>query len=291
VHGEAKRLSRPSLPVMRVIIDGEAMDPRAATISVFDWAVLRGLGAFEVIRSVRGRLLHGDAHFDRLERSLSLLRMAPPERAAVAEWASAVAAENDDGLIRVIVTSGGRDAASDPVEAPARTVVLWEPLPTLPNRLSLLPVRSPWHPATDQHAVAGVKWLSYAPNMASTDMAVVAGFDDALLTTMDDIVLEMPTSSVAWVADGRIVTPSLDLGILLSITRDLMFRCAARIGLEVVEGRYPLSDVLGADEVLALSTGKLMMPVGRIGDVDIASGPVTAELTAAYAALIDDELA
>lgn len=275
---------------MRVIIDGEAVDPRAATISVFDWAVFRGLGAFEVIRSVRGRLLHGEAHFERLERSMGLLRMTPVDPALVADWAAAVAAENDDGLIRVIVTAGGRDEGLDRVDAPSRTIVVWEPLPTLPERLSLLPLRSPWHPATDDSAMPGVKWLSYAPNVVSTDLAVAAGFDDALLTTTDDVVLEMPTSSIAWVTEGRIVTPSLDLGILLSITRDVMFECAARIGVEVVEGRYHLSEVLAADEALALSTGKLMIPVGRIGDVEIPSGPVTGELAAAYSALIDEEV-
>jgi branched-subunit amino acid aminotransferase/4-amino-4-deoxychorismate lyase len=275
---------------MRVIIDGEAVDPRAATISVFDWAVFRGLGAFEVIRSVRGRLLHGGAHFERLERSIGMLRMAPVDMTLIADWTGTVAAENDDGLIRVIVTAGGRDQGPNRVDAPSRTIVVWEPLPVLPERLSLLPLRSPWHPATDDSAISGVKWLSYAPNMASTDLAVAAGFDDAVLTTMDDVVLEMPTSSIAWVAGGRIVTPSLDLGILLSITRDVMFECAARIGVEVVEGRFPLSDLLGADEALALSSGKLILPVGRIGDAEIPAGPVAGELAAAYSVLIDEEI-
>jgi branched-subunit amino acid aminotransferase/4-amino-4-deoxychorismate lyase len=275
---------------MRVIIDGEAVDPRSATISVFDWAVVRGLGAFEVIRSVRGRLLHGGAHFERLERSMGLLRMSPVDLPTVANWAEAVAAENDDGLIRVIVTAGGRDQGSDRVDVPSRTIVVWEPLPTLPERLSLLPLRSPWHPATDDSAMPGVKWLSYAPNVVSTDLAVAAGFDDALLTTTDDVVLEMPTSSIAWVTDGRIVTPSLDLGILWSITRDMMFECAAMIGVEVVEGTYHLSDVLAADEAIALSTGKLMVPVGRVGDFEIPSGPVAEGLAASYSTLIDEEV-
>jgi branched-subunit amino acid aminotransferase/4-amino-4-deoxychorismate lyase len=279
-----------SLPAMRVIIDGEAVDPRTATISVFDWAVFRGMGAFEVLRSIRGLLLHSGAHFDRLERSVGLLHMPSIDRRAVEEWASAVAAENDDGLIRVVITAGGRDAASEPVDAPPRVIVVWEPLPILPEKLSLLPLRSPWHPATDDFPVSGVKWLSYAPNMVSTDLAVAAGFDDALLVTMDDVVLEMPTSSIAWVAGGRLVTPSVDLGILLSITRDAMFTCAARVGIEVVEGRYRLDELLAADEVISLSTGKLMLPVGAVGDTDIPVGPIAAALAAAYADLIEEEL-
>lgn len=276
---------------MRVIIDGEAVDARSASISVFDWALIRGLGAFEVVRAHQGRLLHLDPHLDRLERSLALLRMEPVDRGRVADWARAVAAENDDGLVRILVTAGGREEGPDAAQAPTRIVVLWEPLPPLPDRLALLPIRSPWHPATTHFAFPSVKSLSYAPNMMSTDLAVASGYDDALLTTMDDVVLEMPTASVAWVADGRLVTPSLDLGILLSITRDAMIECAGRIGIEVEEGVYPLADLLAADEVLALSTGKLIVPVGRVGDVEFPGGPVASELAAAYAGLIDEELA
>lgn len=264
---------------MRVIIDGEAVDAAQATISVFDWALIRGLGAFEVVRSEAGVPRHLDAHLDRLERSLSVLRLGELDRAPLAEAVIAVAAENDDGLVRMVVTAGGRDPE---ILAPSHTIVVWEPMPALPDALSLLPIRSPWHPATNQAGFAGVKWLSYAPNMASTDAAVAAGHDDALLTTMDDIVLELPTSSVAWVSDGSLFTPSLDLGILLSITRDVALECAQHEGIPVIEGTFGLDDLLAADEVMALSTGKKVLAVGRVGDVALSSGPVTARLAAAY---------
>lgn len=275
---------------MRVIIDGEAVDERHASISVFDWAVVRGLGAFEVIRSHDGRLFRLDAHLDRLERSVANLRMEGFDRAAVAAWARAVAAENRDGLVRVLLTPGGRDEAPDPVHAPPHAIVLWEPVPEMPERLAVLPMRAPWHPATVEAGFPGTKWLSYAPNMASVDVARAAGFDDALLTTMDDVVLEGPTWTAAWMAGGRLHTPTLDLGILYSITRAAVLECAARLGIEVVEGRFPLADLWVADEVLALSTGKQVVAVGRVGDAEVAGGPVAGKLSVAYAGLVAEEL-
>jgi branched-subunit amino acid aminotransferase/4-amino-4-deoxychorismate lyase len=99
---------------------------------------------------------------------------------------------------------------------------------------------------------------------------------------MDDVVLELPTSSVAWVSDGSVFTPSLDLGILLSITRDVTLDCARQEGIPVIEGIFGLDELLGADEVMALSTGKRVLAVGRVGEVEFASGPMTARLAAAY---------
>jgi branched-chain amino acid aminotransferase len=274
---------------MRVIIDGVEADAHEASISVFDWAVIRGLGAFEVMRSHGGRMFRLDAHLDRLDRSIAMLGMPAVRRREVAGWAERVAAANEDGLIRVVVTAGGRDDAEDRVGAPPRTVVMWDPVPSQPDSISLLPMRSPWHPATDAAGFPGIKWLSYGPNMLSTDAAKAAGFDDALLTTIDDVVLELPTASVAWVSGGRVITPSLELGILLSVTRDVMIECAGRLGLEVVEGRFTLDDILAADEVLALSTGKMIMPVTRVGSVAIPTGTVSADMVAAFAAVVEAE--
>src|SRR3990172_2939557 len=99
----------------------------------------------------------------------------------------------------MVLRGGGRDAK---FTAAWRAIVMWEPLPETPDRMSLLPTVAPWHPATDASGFPGVKWVSYAPNMAATDRARLAGFSDALLTTVDRTVLEGPTFTISWVVDG-----------------------------------------------------------------------------------------
>ncbi|HUG74923.1 MAG TPA: aminotransferase class IV, partial [Acidimicrobiia bacterium] len=84
------------------------------------------------------------------------------------------------------------------------------------------------------------------------------------------------------VNDGTLYTPSLDLGILLSITRDVTLECARQEGIPVIEGTFGLDELLAADEVMALSTGKRVLAVGRVGGVEFSSGPVTVRLAAAY---------
>jgi branched-subunit amino acid aminotransferase/4-amino-4-deoxychorismate lyase len=190
--------------------------------------------------------------------------------------------------VRVILTGGGRDAS---VTAAPRTIVMWEPLPVVPDRVRVMPVVAPWHPASDSGGYAGVKWTSYAPNMATTDRARRAGFDDAMLVTADGVVLEGPTFSFAWVWDGTVETPSLDLGILPSITRDVLFECCDRLGVPVEQGRYPLDRVISADEVLALSTVKQVIPVEQVGENLIPGGPITGRLAAAFTAIVQEETA
>ncbi len=278
--------ARANLVGMRVIVDGVEMAAEEATVSVFDWGLQRGFGAFEVIRSYGGRLFRGGGHLDRLQRSLSALHIPSPDRADLEDWAARMSAAGGDCTVRIIVTGGGRDPRFD---VPPVTIVSWEPLPVVSERLRLLETTALWHPGTDQAMFHGIKWLSYAPNMAATDAARRAGFDDALLLTAAGEVLEGPTFTVAWVADGVLETPGMEMGILASITREVLLESCARLGIGVREGRFPLTRLLGADEAMVLSTTKEVAPIAAIGDHQVGSGPVAAELAAAHGEIVSEE--
>jgi len=258
-----------------------------AAVSAFDWGLQRGFGAFEVIRSYGGRLFRGDGHIDRLERSLEALHIVSPARSDLERWSARMAEIGGDCAVRVIVTGGGRDPL---FETPPRTVVSWEPLPGLPERLRLMEMTASWHPGTDQATFHGIKWLSYAPNMAATDAARREGFDDALLLTAGGDVLEGPTFTVAWVADGALETPGMEMGILASITREVLLESCARLGLEVRQGRFPLPRLLGADEGMALSTTKEVTPIVEVGGHRLAVGRVAGKLAAVHREIVAEEL-
>lgn len=263
------------------------MPAETAGVSVFDWALVRGDGCFEAIRAYQGRPFALQAHLDRLARSASALELRLPVRSQLEEWVRLVALDGGDCIVRLIVTRGGVDPL---VAAPSRVIVLWEPLPDLPEELRLLPVGAPWHPGGFAWELVGVKGLSYGPNMAAQRTAQRAGYDDALLVSREGFALEGPTFSVAWFVDDSLETPSLELGVLASITRAVALQEADRLGLAVREGRFPLERVLAADEVLALSTIKEVRPVVALGEARFPAGPVTAKLTAAFRSRVAAEL-
>lgn len=271
---------------MRVILDGAQVSDSEASVSVFDWGLQRGFGVFEVIRSYGGRPFRVAQHLDRLERSAAALAIDLPTRSDLESWVADCAAAGDDCHVRVVITGGGRDPL---VPAASRSIVLWEPLHDLPDRLALLPMQAPWHPATEVGGFPGVKWTSYAPNMASTDKAQRAGFDDALLLTEESIVLEGPTFTIAWMSRGRLETPTLELGIMASVTRDVLLEAAAGLGVAVKQGFFPLERVLEADEVFALSTLKEVTAIGRIGEHEVAAGGFGEALSAAFRAIVASE--
>jgi branched-subunit amino acid aminotransferase/4-amino-4-deoxychorismate lyase len=128
--------------------------------------------------------------------------------------------------------------------------------------------------------------LSYAPNLAATRSARHSGFDEALLVTPHDVILEGPTFSVAWVRDGVLETPSLDLGILDSITRRHVLDLAVSAGIEIREGEFALDRLGSADEVMALSTIREVQPVSSVGKFRFTQTEVTSRLSEAFVQLV-----
>jgi branched-chain amino acid aminotransferase len=256
-------------------VDGRILPTIEACIAADDDGLLRGDGVFEVIRLYAGRPFALGEHLDRMERSAAAIDL-PLDRGAFEAEITALLAEfgAGDAQLRLVATRGGRRLA------------FTEALPpyALKERIGLITVT--YGPSV---ILNGVKSLSYAANMQAIRLAGSRGADDAVLVRPDGIVLEAPTSSVFWAtADGRLRTPSLDVGILASITRDRLVR-----ELEVEQGAYQLSELEGAREVFLASTVREIQAVSEVNETEVAEcpGARTTEAVEAFAAILDRELA
>lgn len=267
------------------VIDGVVTDPADASISVLDLAILRGLGVFEAMRSYRGVPFALEMHLDRLEHSAAAIQVPLAPRADIDAWCRTAGRLAGDSIVRLVSTPGS------PLGAPPRTVVVGEPLPDVPDTYRLRTTIAPWHPAGAEWALAGAKTLSYGPNLTATKLAKEAGFDDAFLLSRDGVALEGPTSAIGWVTDGVLHFPSLDLGVLASVTRIVVEEVAAEIGVPMETGVHHLDTVLGADEVLVLSTVKEVRPVVAVDAHPFRPGPVTAALAAGFSRRVEAEVA
>ncbi|OJU83512.1 MAG: hypothetical protein BGO11_13415 [Solirubrobacterales bacterium 70-9] len=254
-------------------VDGRIGPTAEAVIGLKDDGLYRGDGAFEVIRLYDRRPFALDDHIARLERSSASLRLEFDRMALRAEIAALLEEAGPiDGQLRLIVTRGGRRIAateSVPVHAETTTVASVTYQTTI--------------------VLNGVKSLSYGANMLATRMAKEQGADEALLVRPDRIVLEPPTSSIFWVAEGTLRTTAIAEGVLASITRDRLLKAVP--GIE--EGAWTLDQVKSGSEAFLASTTREVQAVASIDGVALpeAPGPRTREAQEAFTALRDRELA
>lgn len=258
-----------------VLVDGEP----AGSVPATDSSVLRGDGCFEAIRCYGASLFRTEDHLDRLERSASALGVPYPRRQDLRAWMATAVEGRGDCVVRVVLTRG---SAVPGTGSRGLCVVVSHPLPEPASEVRLWPIPAPWHPAGRPWELAGVKTISYAPNLAASRRAVEEGATDALLISDGGLVLEGPTFSVGWVKDGQVFTPALGLGILDSITR----RVVGEIHPGVMEAKAGLEDVLAADEVFVMSTIKEVAPVTAVADRVYEAGRMTGALAQRFRALV-----
>jgi branched-chain amino acid aminotransferase len=270
-----------------VLIDGAPHPVAEAVIPVSDLALLRGYGCFEALRTYGGIPFRLGDHLDRLEMSAAALELPLPPRAELEAWVRDRAVAGGDARVRVVVTGGGGPGSAQR----SRTVVFAEELPQLPAAYRVLPVVAPWHSAGARYRLTGVKSVSYAPNLSATREAQESGFDDALLVGREGEVLEGPTYSIGWVADGRAATPGPELGILASVTRRVAEQAAAAAGVPFAEAAITVGGLQAVDEVFVMSTVREIAPVVAVGDASFSAGPVTARLAAAFGEIVAAETA
>jgi branched-chain amino acid aminotransferase len=227
------------------VLDGELKSAAEAFIPATDDGFLRGDGVFEVFKVYAGRPFGLEQHIQRLLRSAAGIMLPEIDtRAIEADVMTLIEARGEtDFGVRVVVTRGGH------------RLVLSEQIVSYPPsvRLALVEYQS-------TIVLGGLKTLSYAGNVLANRIAQERGYDEALLITPNDEVLEAPTATLFWSADGEtLITPPLEEGILASITRAVLLE-----EFDVEQRRTSRADVLSAKEAFLCSSVREIQAVGEI---------------------------
>jgi len=255
------------LPAPIAWMDGRVVPASEATVPLLDDGFLRGDAIFEGIMVRNGRTHALDAHLARLRRSAKAIGLRVPVVKRVVGDLLAAWGERD-GAMKLVLTRGG--AVRGLLEGTS-----W------PASVALQPIDMPW-----TSALSGIKTLSYAVNMWAARQAREQNADDALIVS-DGVVLELPTASICWVADGVVHSPDpTALPILESVT----LRELQKV-VDVKLGEFPLDDILAADEAFVVSATRIGLPVHAVGDVEFpAPGTVTIACRTAMMDHIDSTL-
>ena len=251
-----------------------------------DEALLRGRAAFETLRVYGGRPFRLAEHLARMRASAERLGIPFPDGFEALAVGALAAAGAPDAVLRLYLTPG-REGADAPVSL-ALVGSLPEDLEQRRQRgislISLLGVRAeaPW-------LLGGVKSTSYAVNMAAEAEARARGADDAVFFRDDSVVLEGPVTNVWWRRGGTLFTPGVGLGILAGVTRAVLLEIAPVSGFEVVEGAFPLADLLAAEEAFTSSSVREVMPAAEVDGIRLARGPAAATLQTALRRQAEEE--
>jgi branched-chain amino acid aminotransferase len=266
---------------MKVWLNGSLVDSPEASVSVFDHGVLYGDGVFEGIRIYGGRIFECEAHVERLFSSARLIRLAIPytKQEIVEAMHETIRANalTAGGYIRLVVTRGSGTLGLSPFKCPSPCVyVIADQIALYPQEMydnGMAVIIAKTVRTSPRMVNPAIKSLNYLNNILAKIEAIDAGVGEG---TGDNIFI---------VEAGGIVTPPLSAGILPGITRSVVLRLAAKLGLPAAEEDIPVTRLLGAAECFLTGTAAEVISVTRIDGKAIgdgAVGPLTRKLHAAF---------
>lgn len=270
-------------------LNGRYVPRDHARVRVEDRGYVFGDGVYEVIPVHHGRLVTPERHFERLDRSLSELRIAQPmSRAALQVVLREVIARNGirDGTVYIQVTRGvaPRDHKFPKQAVPALLVMAKHAKPPAPGLLhegaSVITV-------PDQRwARRDIKSINLLPNILAKQAAAEQGAYEAWQVDADGNVTEGSSTS-AWIVTegGALATRPTGAEILPGITRAIVVDVVRELGLKLELRPFSRAEALRAREAFLTSVSNFVLPITRIDGQPVGDGkpgPVARRLRAAY---------
>jgi len=264
------QLPDPRNADIQVYVAGELLPRDRAKISVFDSAVQGGDAVWEGLRVYSGRIFELEAHLDRLEASAKTLAFeAVPSRDEVKAAIFATLAANgmrDGAHIRLTLTRGEKvTSGMDPRlnRAGCTLIVLAEWKLPVYDQAGIRLVTASNRRNTAQCLDSKIHHNNLLNNIIAKIEANFAGADDALMLDIDGFISETNATNIFMVTNGELLTPWPD-SCLPGITRSVVLRLAAQLGIPATERNLSLSEIYNADEVFVTGTMGELTPVVEI---------------------------
>jgi len=265
-------------------VNGRIVPTQDATVSVLDLGFLRGVGAFETLRTYGGGHPHAlDEHLARLWESAGAFAVAPflsAKRIRTLIQEIYARCGHDELRLNLLITPGINTNGVFGAESPTWVVIARE-VHAPESAVYAQGVTAITFEAT-RH-LPTLKTTNYLIGKTGLVQAEQVGAHEAFYVDREGHVTEGVTSNVLLLSGSEIITPVQDC--LPGITKCGLKPLALAMGLSWSERAVSRDDLYGADEVWITSAVRELMPITAVDGRPIGAGtpgPWAARLRAAY---------
>jgi D-alanine transaminase len=276
-------------PLPICYLNGHYLPLAEARVSPLDRAFLFGDAVYEVLPVYASRPFRLREHLDRLNRSLTGIRMsAPLSHADWAQLCQELIARNSarDAYLYLQVTRGaefGRNHAWPEGLKPTLFAYVTALEPLSP---SLLEQGVSAVTATDTRwARRDIKSTALLANILLKKLSADAGAFETIMMENGELT-EGSSTTVHVVMDGVIRTPPNGHHILPGTTRDVVAELAARLSVPSESSRVSEAELRAADEIWLAFATRGVLPVATLDGAPVGAGkpgPLFKRMSAAFA--------
>ena len=281
-----------------VFYNGEFARYHDVKLGLMTHALHYGTGCFEGIRAYWNPrkeqlfLLQAAAHFDRMKKSANVLRLKLPHTTEeLVNLTVEVLRRNEfksDVYVRPLLYTASEEIGVRLHNLDQSFFIYAIPFGNYVEIESgIRCMVSTWRRLPDQSLPARAKITgAYAQSALAKSEAVEAGYDEAIVLTIDGHVSEGSAENLFMYKDGVFVTPPVSDDILEGVTRQLMIEMIrGELGKEVHERSIDRTELYTCEELFLCGTGAQLSPVIEVDKRTVGNGEVgefTQELQSIY---------
>lgn len=278
--------------MLKVYVNGEYVDADKASVSVYDHGVLYGDGVFEGIRAYDGVIFRLEEHIKRLYNNANAIKLnIPMSQEEMCNVVVETVRINQlrNSYIRLVVTRGVGDLGLDPFKCKKPTIFcIADTIAIYPQemyetgmKVIITNIRRNKGDALDPQ----IKSVNYLNNILAKIEAGNLGYPEAIFLNSEGYVVECTGDNIFIVKDGILITPPVEVGALVGITRKTAIEIAEARGIKVVEKLFTSYNLYTADECFLTGTAAEAIPVVEVDGRTIGDGkpgPITKKILAGF---------
>jgi branched-chain amino acid aminotransferase len=254
-------------------LNGEIVKATEAKMDLYSQSLHYGYSVFEGIRSYKTdsretKIFKPVAHFERLRNSAIAYNL--PYHWTVEELEAAtyeVLRQNNlqDAYVRPVVFAPANMSFAQNTESYI-LIQAWEMQPFLGEKLLRVMTSSFQRPNPKGFKIEAKAAGHYVNSILASQEAKAKGFDEALLTDMNDHVAEGPGANVFYEKDGKLFTPATG-NILPGITRATVIEICHELEIPVEEKLIDPEEMKDADAAFFCGTAAEVIGWESIDDI------------------------
>lgn len=270
-----------------VFYEGEYVRYHDVHLGLMTHALHYGTAVFEGIRAYWNKkreqlfLLQGAAHYERMRRSASVMRMQLPySTEELVNFTLALLRRNEyksDVYVRPLLYTSSEEIGVRLHNLDRGFFIYSTPFGNYVEiEGGIRCMVSSWRRVPDQSLPARAKVSgAYAQSALAKSEAVEGGFDEAIVLAVDGHVSEGSAENIFMLKEGVFVTPPVTDDILEGVTRQLLIKMIKdELNLQVIERSIDRTELYTCDELLMCGTGAQISPVVEVDRRAVGNGKV-----------------
>ncbi len=232
-------------------------------------SLLYGEGVFETFRWKVNPPVFWNNHIQRMKRGAEVLGIPFPGVEGIKKSVEEVmlSSQVSDVYVKICLLSQGTSVFHENPRGTSLMVIVREYQP--PKEIIKAYVSSFGRNSTSP--IQRLKSLNYLENVLARREAMRLGFDEALFLNETGEITEGSATTLFWLKEGVLFTPSLECGLLSGVIRGVVIEFAAEIGIEIIEGRFSLDSVTSS--LGGFFTNSLIgaVPISQVNEFDLCA--------------------